>query len=76
MLAEKKGKMTFPAVKGVLGAKVIGGCFWFFIGYRIYHDGGHHFLHHHAWHDPKVVKYLENLDLKYGSNLASVESHH
>jgi hypothetical protein len=33
-----------PIIKGRKLAVAIGTCYWFFLGYRIYHDGPHHFV--------------------------------
>lgn len=59
-----------PVVRGRSIAIAIGTVYWCFLGYRMYNDGGHHFLHHHAWDDPRVIKYLDSVDKKYpGSRL-------
>lgn len=50
-------------------------CAWFFVGYRIYHDGPHHFLGKHAWEEARVIKYLEEVDREFGSTLAVDNMH-
>lgn len=57
-------------------AKVVGATGWFFLMYRFYHDGGHHFLGHHDWDDPEVVCYLESVDAKYPGSRLSVDNIH
>ncbi len=33
-------------------------------------------LGHHAWDEPKVIRYLEQVDRKYGSTLSIDNMHH
>jgi hypothetical protein len=71
------GKFVVPKVAGRGFVAVWSAAAWFFIQYRVYHDGGHHFLHHHAWDEPKVIEYLEKIDKKFpGSRLATQNIHH
>jgi hypothetical protein len=65
-----------PMIKGRRLAQVIGACYWFFLGYRIYQDGGHYFLHKHSWEEPKVIEYLEKVDKKFGTRYAIDNMHH
>ncbi|KAJ8329858.1 hypothetical protein BDV3_004036 [Batrachochytrium dendrobatidis] len=65
-----------PKINGRFFTKVYGAACVFFIGFRIYHDGGHHFLNHHPWEEPKMIAYLEKVDKKYGSHLATSNMHH
>ncbi|KAH6582043.1 hypothetical protein BASA60_002171 [Batrachochytrium salamandrivorans] len=65
-----------PKIKGRLFTRLYMGTTVFFIGFRIYHDGGHHFLGHHPWQEPKMIAYLEKVDKKYGSSLAIDNMHH
>lgn len=78
------GKFVAPKVRGRGLATVWSAAAWFitvnhrfFIEYRIYQDGGHHFLHHHSWEEPAAIQYLEKLDAKYpGSKLSTANMHH
>ncbi|KAJ3305533.1 hypothetical protein HDV03_001399 [Kappamyces sp. JEL0829] len=70
------GKFVAPKIAGRGAAVAIGACYWFFLGYRIYQDGGHHFLHKHAWEDPRIIKYLDEVDAKYGTRLGLDNMHH
>jgi hypothetical protein len=38
------GPFVPPKIKGTRLAAAIGSVYWFFLGYRMYHDGGHHFV--------------------------------
>jgi hypothetical protein len=42
----KPGEFHPPVVKGRWLAKALGATCWFFIFFRMYHDGGHHFVNH------------------------------
>jgi hypothetical protein len=70
------GRFNPPSIKGKGFAVAIGACYWFFLGYRAYHDGGHHFLHKHAWEEPRIIKYLDEVDAKYGTRLGIDNMHH
>ncbi|KAL2913375.1 hypothetical protein HK105_207120 [Polyrhizophydium stewartii] len=65
-----------PKIKGRFMTRIYGAVAVFFIGFRCYYEGGHHFLRKHAWEDPKVVAHLEKVDKKYGSRLALDNMHH
>ncbi|KNC97682.1 uncharacterized protein SPPG_09445 [Spizellomyces punctatus DAOM BR117] len=67
---------TAPRVRGVWATKLMMAPVWFFVYYRMYHDGPHHFLHKHSWEEPKNIAYLEELDKKYGTNYATANMHH
>lgn len=68
-------RFAVPAVKGRGFATLFMASAWFFIEYRIYHDGPHHFLHHHAWHDERVLAHLKQVDERFGSSLATDNMH-
>ena len=40
----KPGVFSPPAVRGRWLSTLLGTSCWFFIAYRMYHDGGHHFV--------------------------------
>ncbi|KAI8902166.1 hypothetical protein BC833DRAFT_616980 [Globomyces pollinis-pini] len=63
-------------IKGRGVTIAIGACYWFFLGNRIYQDGGHHFLHQHAWERPEVLAHLEKVDKKFGTRYALDNMHH
>jgi hypothetical protein len=65
-----------PVIKGRQAAKLIGATYFFFLGYRCYHDGGHHFLHQHPWEQPKHLEYLDKVDKKYGTRYGLDNMHH
>ncbi|KAJ1547155.1 hypothetical protein HK405_006538 [Cladochytrium tenue] len=75
------GSSTLPAVpprprRGF--AIAFGTCAWLFIMYRFKQDGSHHFFKHHPWEEPRMLAYLEEVDKKYGSSLATdnIHGHH
>lgn len=68
--------IIIPVIKYRGLAKAIGAGLWTFIGIRAYEDGPHHFLHHHSWSEPKAIAYLEKVDAKYGTSLATDNQHH
>lgn len=65
-----------PVIKNQRFASAVGSLFWFYLGYRIYHDGGHAFLHKHAWEEPKHIEYLKKVDAKFGTHYATDNMHH
>ncbi|KAJ3325615.1 hypothetical protein HDV06_003433 [Boothiomyces sp. JEL0866] len=70
------GPFIPPKVKGRGFSIFLGAIFWSFMGYRIYKDGGHHFLHKHDWEHPRVIEHLEKVDKKYGTRYALDNMHH
>eukprot|EP00842_Homolaphlyctis_polyrhiza_P001552 jgi/Hompol1/2398/HPOL_005983-RA len=65
-----------PVIKGRNFTRVYGAVAVFFLAFRCYYEGGHHFLGHHSWTDPKVIAYLEKVDRRFGSSLATDNMHH
>ncbi|RKP03879.1 hypothetical protein CXG81DRAFT_23570 [Caulochytrium protostelioides] len=57
-------------------ATAIGAGCWFFILYMINKEGGHHFLGHHPWEEPRILAYMDKVDAKYGTQYATKNMHH
>jgi hypothetical protein len=72
----KTGVFNPPHVRGRWLATALGATAFFWSFYRIYHDGGHHFMGHHPWEDEKVLQYLEKVDEKYGTRYSKDNLHH
>ncbi|KAJ3159261.1 hypothetical protein HDU86_001864 [Geranomyces michiganensis] len=70
------GQFVAPHVHGRWGAKLMMVPVWFFVMYRTYHDGPHHFLHKHQWEEPKFIAHLEEVDKKFGTTYATDNMHH
>ncbi|KAJ3089236.1 hypothetical protein HK102_006847 [Quaeritorhiza haematococci] len=74
--AKPFGGFVPPRIAGRWATKLGMSTVWFFLMYRFYVDGPHHFLHHHAWEEPEMIHYLEQVDKKWGTNLATANMHH
>ncbi|KAJ3385842.1 hypothetical protein HDU92_002827 [Lobulomyces angularis] len=70
-----RGFVPPPRVKGRLFTKIFCAHLWFFLMYRMKEDGPHHFFGHHPWGEPEAIHYLEQVDKKYGTRLATDNQH-
>ncbi|KAJ3128653.1 hypothetical protein HK098_003860 [Nowakowskiella sp. JEL0407] len=70
------GNFTPPHVHGRWQTKLYMAPIWFFVMYRMYYDGGHHFFRHHSWDRPEIIAHLEEVDKKYGTRYALDNMHH
>ncbi|TPX37001.1 hypothetical protein SmJEL517_g00789 [Synchytrium microbalum] len=70
------GGFQIPKVRGRASTAIACGIAWFWVMYRMKHDGPHHFLHEHPWEKPEMLAHLEEVDKKWGTKYATDNMHH